>query len=65
MPATSAIPNPNAESVNLPNDAICGYCHQWLLTGSKGLLCSCGKYYHENCGTILKKCPACSTQLQK
>jgi hypothetical protein len=58
------LPNPNADVVSLPNDAICGYCHQWLLTGSKGILCSCGKYYHEQCGAILKNCPVCNTKLK-
>jgi hypothetical protein len=50
-------------AVAMPNNAICGYCNQWLLQGSPGILCSCGKYYHEPCAHIMVNCSNCGKKL--
>jgi hypothetical protein len=49
--------------MTMPNNAICGFCNQWILQGQTGILCQCGKYYHEHCARIQENCPACGTKL--
>jgi hypothetical protein len=47
----------------MPNNAMCAFCNQWLLQGSTGIMCQCGKYYHEHCAKIQEKCSNCGTTL--
>jgi hypothetical protein len=63
---TSPIPPP-APSVTgpvaMPNNAFCAFCNQWILQGTPGVLCSCGKYYHEACAKIQLQCSNCGKVL--
>jgi len=66
VPPPSPIPPPapsKTGAVTMPNDARCGYCKRWLLQGTPGVLCSCGKYYHEACARIETKCHHCGKKL--
>jgi hypothetical protein len=47
----------------MPNNAMCAFCNQWLLQGSPGIMCQCGKAYHEHCAKIQEKCSHCGTKL--
>ncbi|MGQ9581884.1 MAG: hypothetical protein ACUVV6_00020 [Thermoplasmatota archaeon] len=53
----------SAKSVTLPNNVVCAFCNQWALQGSKGVLCSCGKCYHEQCARMIGSCVSCKTKL--
>lgn len=52
-----------ASQVTLPNNTVCAFCNQWALQGSKGVLCSCGKCYHEQCARMIGSCVSCKTKL--
>lgn len=65
-PPPSPIPPPPPSvtgQVTMPNNALCGYCNQWLLQGSPGILCPCGKYYHEACARLTGQCSNCGRKL--
>lgn len=65
-PPPSPIPPPAPSvtgPVKMPNNALCGYCNQWLLQGSPGILCACGRYYHEACARLTGQCPNCGRKL--
>jgi hypothetical protein len=66
IPPPSPIPPP-APSVTgpvaMPNNAFCAFCNQWILQGAPGILCSCGKYYHESCAKIQLQCSNCGKVL--
>ena len=63
-PPSGPLPPPSRQGkVTMPNNAMCGFCNQWLLQGSTGIMCQCGKYYHEHCAKIQEKCIACGTKL--
>lgn len=63
-PPSGPLPPPSRQGkVAMPNNAMCGFCNQWLLQGSTGIMCQCGKYYHEHCAKIQEKCTSCGTKL--
>ena len=71
-PQATATPPPNpipppppsvTGPVAMPNNGICAFCNQWILQGSPGILCSCGKYYHEPCAKIQLQCSNCGKVL--
>jgi len=67
VPPPSPIPPPPPSRqgrVTMPNNAICGFCNQWLLQGQTGIMCQCGKYYHDHCARIQDTCGSCGTRLQ-
>jgi len=66
VPPPSPIPPPPPSvtgPVTLPNNALCAYCNQWILQGSSGILCHCGKYYHQPCAKIQLQCSNCGKVL--
>ncbi len=40
----------------------CGICLGAIKTGLTAIKCSCGKYYHEACGTRVGYCPSCDSE---
>ena len=63
-PPAGPLPPPSRSGrVSMPNNAMCAFCNQWLLQGSPGIMCQCGKAYHEHCAKIQEKCSHCGTKL--
>jgi len=63
-PPVGQLPPPSKQGrVTMPNNAMCAFCNQWLLQGSTGIMCQCGKYYHEHCAKIQEQCLHCGTKL--
>lgn len=63
-PPAGTLPPPSRQGrVAMPNNAMCAFCNQWLLQGSTGIMCHCGKVYHEHCAKIQEQCGNCGTKL--
>jgi hypothetical protein len=63
-PPTGPLPPPSRQGrMAMPNNAMCAFCNQWLLQGATGIMCHCGKCYHEHCAKIQEKCSHCGTKL--
>ena len=66
IPPPSPIPPPPPSvtgPVAMPNNAFCAFCNQWILQGTPGILCGCGKYYHEACAKLQLQCSNCGKVL--
>jgi hypothetical protein len=63
-PPAGPLPPPSKQGrMAMPNNAMCAFCNQWLLQGTNGIMCQCGKCYHEHCAKIQEKCLHCGTKL--